>query len=284
MKGKAKGLIAAVMIVGFLFLIVIAVSAINNGDNESEKNDAQEESDVPPQYHGEAITEQESPDRPAETGETAELKESDGSLPEESHHTQSPAETAAPIDEGPTQTADTPEPEESSVPDEAAELEQRKTESAESLEKILRTFRENCPETDEPERLSIYGVPAQCFPDNYGGAYISSSGSLVILLSSDSEEVRAFYAAIGENAQIVFEQADFSYRHLVEKQAAISAYAEIESGEEFTILSVQIDEYGNRIIVNLSDISEETIAAFKGTVSSSESILFIHIAGTDEMN
>lgn len=128
------------------------------------------------------------------------------------------------------------------------------------------------------------------YPDYYAGAYIDDDGELVVLVTDTSAATANKISGITQNTDIDVAYAPVSYNELEAYQHLIAnammniietvnntGSSRVDSdmvalGESF--IGVGIDEINNKVFVDLTDISDENIAAFRKYITDYENVAF----------
>jgi hypothetical protein len=158
--------------------------------------------------------------------------------------------------------------------------------SSVAYDSLMRSFYNSQPASDKNklDEYTVSGITADNFPESYAGAYTNQNLDLVVLLTENavqskrslSSSQNTIIAAANTDA-IIFATAKYSYCTLVSLMDDILQYIELgkNSTEGFNIISYSLDDYNNRVVVGLEDISVTAINSFKSTISDSPAIEFI---------
>lgn len=110
------------------------------------------------------------------------------------------------------------------------------------------------------------------YPDNYGGSYLDSNGEFVVLIVEGQETKNLNFVPKGA----VTKPCKYSYNELLNVLDVLTEYKLSDNREIYNnFLVFYIDDKQNRIIVELTDFSENAKQAFRENVSNSETIIFV---------
>ena len=123
------------------------------------------------------------------------------------------------------------------------------------------------------------------YPENFGGLYIDGNGNLVVLnvtrpmAFSDDASISVFVNTLGYMQDIdhgvIIRNVDFSYNELMEVIHFLGEFHELFPEIAFRNASGwHLDLPGNRVVINLIDLSEEEIALFRNEVIDSPALVF----------
>lgn len=166
--------------------------------------------------------------------------------------------------------------------------------SSDAYDTMIRSFYNAQPATEKYKvgEYTVAGITAEGFPESYAGAYTNRNLDLVVLLAEETTTTarsisngQETITAAANTDDIIFSTAQYSYRTLVSLMDDVYQY--IENGNNgddgFNIVSYALDDYNNRVIVGLDNISVSAINAFKATVTDSPAIDFV-VVDTDDIS
>lgn len=178
-----------------------------------------------------------------------------------------------------------------SAPDISLALENNLQSSDEAYSNLFNDFYSKLSNTERYQEnvYSINGIAPGGFPDYYAGAYVNKDLNLVVLLAEDSIKTNSSLASAQkavssatDNPSLIYSSAKFSYNELADVMNAIYQYKIANNssvnGDDapFTIHYYAIDDYSNRVVVALDDISAPSIESFKSLVCDSPAIDFVY--------
>lgn len=114
------------------------------------------------------------------------------------------------------------------------------------------------------------------YPDNYGGAFITDEGRLIIYTTEDGAEP----GNLGLKETVDYEVCEFSYQELNSIMSTLNEYkvtTQDEFKDEFNLYYLSCAE--NRIVVFLEHLTDDNIEIFKQKVCDSAAIRFEQAAG-----
>lgn len=146
------------------------------------------------------------------------------------------------------------------------------SEAGENVDEFLR-----CVPTGRTNRATSY-------PDYYAGSYIDDNGKLAVMLTDNAPEIRQALMDAAGNSAVRFESATYSYEELT--QIANIIYEKIKENEQSKkngthqpnicddIRYAMLLDDKNVISVNIHELTEEKIQAFKNEIVVSDAIIF----------
>lgn len=186
----------------------------------------------------------------------------------------------------------------SSDPDISLALENNLQSSDEAYSNLFNDFYSKLSNTERYQEnvYTINGIAPGGFPDYYAGAYVNKDLNLVVLLAEDSiktnsslASVQKTISSVTDDSSLIYSSAKFSYNELAEIMNTIYQY-KIKNNlnvntlnAPFKIHYYAIDDYKNRVVVALDDISAPTIELFKTLICDSPAIDFIY-SGTNTLD
>lgn len=170
----------------------------------------------------------------------------------------------------------------------AITLEENLNVSADAYDNMMRSFYNSQPDTEKykTDEYTVAGITAEGFPEVYAGAYTNKNLDLVVMLTEDTT-TNASAISAGQDTiitatntdDIIFSTAQYSYRTLVSLMDDVYQY--VKSGkngtEGFNVVSYALDDYNNRVIVGLENVSVNTINRFNAVVTDSPAIDFVEV-------
>lgn len=182
----------------------------------------------------------------------------------------------------------------SSSPVDSRELQSNLEESEQAYTNLFRSFLADVPveERYQEDVYSVNGIPSGRFPDSYAGAYVNSDLNLVVQIKEDSAKTvsslassQQMLSAAADSSALIYTTAKFSYNDLVEAMDDVHQFQLSQLNKnrttarinvpKFSVKYFAIDDYKNRVIVALDDISQDAIDSFKKEVSDSPVIEFV---------
>ena len=110
------------------------------------------------------------------------------------------------------------------------------------------------------------------YPPEYGGCYINTDGDMVLLVTEGYEDTVGRFRELTENPDILWRTVPYSYSELLALQLSMVLY-ERRPTLGFDLLGSWVDEYDNCVRVLLSSADNETVSAFRHTVTDSEAVV-----------
>ena len=138
-------------------------------------------------------------------------------------------------------------------------------------EEASATYRELLDVLDE----STLPASKTAYPEYYGGAFVDEDGELNGYVTrgyeTDADELKKRF---GEKA--VYREGDYSYNTLTALMSDLNQFLlnEQEDPLAHKIKDASLDEENNRIVVEMEDISSQTIQVFREKISNSRAITF----------
>lgn len=138
-------------------------------------------------------------------------------------------------------------------------------------EEASATYRELLDVLDE----STLPASETAYPEYYGGAFVDEDGELNVYVTrgyeTDADELKKRF---GEKA--VYREGDYSYNTLTALMSDLNQFLlnEQEDPLAHKIKDASLDEEKNRIVVEMEDVSSQTIQVFREKISNSEAITF----------
>ncbi len=138
-------------------------------------------------------------------------------------------------------------------------------------EEASATYRELLDVLDE----STLPASETAYPEYYGGAFVDEDGELNVYVTrgheTDADELKKRF---GEKA--VYREGDYSYNTLTALMSDLNQFLlnEQEDPLAHKIKDASLDEENNRIVVEMEDISSQTIQVFREKISNSRAITF----------
>lgn len=118
------------------------------------------------------------------------------------------------------------------------------------------------------------------YPGNYGGSYLDKNGAFVVLIVEGQEKGNLSFVSEGA----VTKPCKYSYNELLDVLDVLADYKLADDPEIYNnFLVFYIDDRLNRIIVELTDFSENAKQAFRENVSDSEAIIFVEASVKNEL-
>lgn len=142
--------------------------------------------------------------------------------------------------------------------------------SLEYHNKLMSSFNPNW-ETEEP-------APSD-YPTYYGGSFIDNNGKFVVCIVGNPAQYRSTIAAVIGSDDFVTESCKYSYREMMQIMDKIDAFLSNSSiPVDHPFLSrfagAGADVFENRVVVQLTEVTDEAIQAFKKDISSSPAVVF----------
>lgn len=136
--------------------------------------------------------------------------------------------------------------------------------------------------SEEYGSYRVNNIYASGFPDYYAGAYTNKEGNLVVLLNStqsraEKEAAKKAVIELTKNEDIIFSEAEHSYKELVGVMSEILSFCEkdeVSSTKEYGIAGFAIDDYNNQIVVHMTSVVDEAQKWFITNVVDSTCIRF----------
>lgn len=120
------------------------------------------------------------------------------------------------------------------------------------------------------------GLTASQYPDEYSGAYIGSTGELVVMIQEDNEDYIESLREISGADDLLYVTAKYSYAELLDILTAANEYfGNDDCG--FMLKKTSVSNYENCVNIYLDEVNDETIYNFKKYVSDSDAIHFIEM-------
>lgn len=142
--------------------------------------------------------------------------------------------------------------------------------SVEYHDKLMSSFNPNW-ETEEP-------APSD-YPAYYGGSFIDNDGKLVVCVVGNSQQHRSTIAGIIGSDDFLTESCTYSYRQMMEVMDKLDLFlsnASVDNDHPFLtyFAGAGADVFENRVVVQLTDMNDAAIQAFKKDISNSPVVMF----------
>lgn len=140
---------------------------------------------------------------------------------------------------------------------------------------LFKKIEESISSTSEKDSLKRF------FPDYFGGAYTDQRGMLTILIKGDIERGRKnILSYVRDNSILTFKECDYSYQELTDIIDVITAHLQ-DFPEKIrkNIYSYYLDDIGNKVVINLYNIEEESINQISRLGLNNKAIKYSEIKG-----
>lgn len=137
-------------------------------------------------------------------------------------------------------------------------------------DKLMSSFNPNW-ESEEP-------APAD-YPPYYGGSFIDNDGKFVVCVVGDPAPYRTQLATILGSDDFLTETCTYSYREMMEVMDRIDLFLSNASlPQDHPVIKnfagAAADIFENRVVVNLLEVDDAVIQAFKKDISASPAVKF----------
>lgn len=137
-------------------------------------------------------------------------------------------------------------------------------------DKLMSSFNPNW-ETEEPATTD--------YPAYYGGSFIDNDGKFVVCVVGDPAQHRSTIAKIIGSDDFLMEKCTYSYRQMMEVMDKIDAFlsnASVDSEHPFLtyFAGAGADVFDNRVVVQLTEVNDAAVQAFKKDISNSPVVVF----------
>ena len=137
-------------------------------------------------------------------------------------------------------------------------------------DKLMSSFNPNW-ENEEP-------APTD-YPEYYGGSFIDNDGKFVVCVVGNPAQHRSKIAAILETDDFLTETCTYSYREMMDVMDKIDAFlsnSSIPADHPFLsrFAGAGADVFENRVVVQLTEMNDAVIQAFKKDISNSPAVMF----------
>lgn len=137
-------------------------------------------------------------------------------------------------------------------------------------DKLMSSFNPNW-ETEEP-------APTD-YPAYYGGSFIDNDGKFVVCVVGNPEQYRSTIAGIIGSDDFLTESCTYSYRQMMEVMDKIDLFlsnSSVDNDHPFLtyFAGAGADVFDNRVVVQLTEMNDAAIQAFKRDISSSPVVMF----------
>ena len=117
------------------------------------------------------------------------------------------------------------------------------------------------------------------YPDYYGGSFIDNNGKFVVCVVGNPTQHHSKISAILETDDFLTETCTYSYREMMQVMDKIDAFLSdptIPSNHPFLthFAGAGADVFENRVVVQLTEMNNAAIQAFKKDVSNSSAVMF----------
>lgn len=139
------------------------------------------------------------------------------------------------------------------------------------FEKLMDSFSSNWRD-EEPA--------SDAYPEYFGGVFIDNDNILVVAVVGDEAKHRKELATILESDNFKTELCTYSYSEMMEIMNEIDEFLSNPSiPEGHPVIQnfggAMADVFENRVVVNLLEVNDEVISAFKKDVSDSDAVSFV---------
>lgn len=136
--------------------------------------------------------------------------------------------------------------------------------------KLMSSFNPNW-EVEEP-------APAD-YPEYYGGSFIDNDGKFVVCVVGNPTQHRSTIASILGTDDFLTETCTYSYREMMQVMDKIDAFlsdSSVPSTHPFLtyFAGAGADVFENRVVVQLTEMNNAAIQAFKKDISGSPAVMF----------
>ena len=136
--------------------------------------------------------------------------------------------------------------------------------------KLMSSFNPNW-EVEEP-------APTD-YPEYYGGSFIDNDGKFVVCVVGNPTQHRSEIATILETDDFLTESCNYSYREMMQVMDKIDAFlsdSSIPTDHPFLtyFAGAGADVFENRVVVQLTELNDAAIQAFKKDISNSPAVMF----------
>lgn len=137
-------------------------------------------------------------------------------------------------------------------------------------DKLMSSFNPNW-ETEEP-------APTD-YPEYYGGSFVDNNGKFVVCVVGNPEQYRSTIAAILGTNDFLTEKCTYSYREMMQVMDRLDLFlSNNDIPQDHLVLKnfagASADVLENRVVVNLTEVNDAVIQAFKKDISSSPVVKF----------
>lgn len=147
---------------------------------------------------------------------------------------------------------------------------QDSNEATELFEKLMDSFNTNWRDEDPA---------AGDYPDYFGGVFIGNDNALVVAIVGEESKHRKDISRILESDNFRTESCTYSYREMMEVMNEIDIFLTNPSiTDDHPIIQnfggALADVFENRVIVNLIEINDDIVEAFRRDISNSNAVMF----------
>lgn len=137
-------------------------------------------------------------------------------------------------------------------------------------DKLMSSFNPNW-ESEEP-------APND-YPEYYGGSFIDNNGKFVVCVVGNPAQYRSQIAAVIGSDDFLTESCTYSYREMMQVMDKIDAFlsdSSIPTDHPFLtyFAGAGADVFENRVVVQLTEMNNAAIQAFKRDISNSPAVMF----------
>ena len=121
-------------------------------------------------------------------------------------------------------------------------------------------------------------LTSEDYPGYYGGAYINTSGDLIIYVTEALEECRGKIEEVTQGKNYTLKRCQYSYRDMLRVKEEIEKqhFNNLDDDIFKNITAYGISDMENLIFVEMEDLTPKQIALFKEKISDSPMIVFRH--------
>ncbi|MDO5522826.1 MAG: hypothetical protein Q4G48_02130 [Bacteroidia bacterium] len=137
-------------------------------------------------------------------------------------------------------------------------------------DKLMSSFNPNW-EIEEP-------APTD-YPEYYGGSFIDNDGKFVVCVVGNSAQHRLTLASILGTDDFLTESCTYSYREMMQVMDKIDAFlsdSSVPADHPFLtrFAGAGADVFENRVVVQLTEVTDAAVQAFKKDISNSPAVMF----------
>ena len=135
--------------------------------------------------------------------------------------------------------------------------------------------RENANMSDEASTTyTVDGIPAGGFPDYYAGAYMNANHELVVMMTDNAAASKSAVRSLSQSSELNFRTAEHSYADLVRCMDEITQGWSSGSAEFAPIQYAYIDDFGNRVVVGVKELSDEYLELLRARLKYFDAMVF----------
>ena len=123
---------------------------------------------------------------------------------------------------------------------------------------------------------TVNGLPAECYPEYYAGAYLNANYDLVIMVTEESALTKKTICDRAKETSVVFQKASYSYYELISCMEDIIRLWSSGDDRFQAVKCAFIDDFENCIVIGCSNVNDEYLSFLLENLPMSYLVTIIH--------